>query len=327
MLAIALGAAVVGMSAATSIAVLLALMMLIGGLGQSVLSLVNSAIDGGWFRRRLGRGMAGYASVASVGFIAAFPVIGAFVLSSGWRVAWSAVGVGLIFALVPMAWLLDRPSPDANREEAGGDTLFEEASSGGASQTIGQALRSPALWVVALAGTVYGLVASGIGLFNESILAERGFPPEVYHYALAVIAATAVVSNFVAGALIDRASPRRALVAALIILAAAVAALTRVSTVMQVMAQALAMGAAGGVLMAVVFGFWQERYAPAHRGGIRNVAQMLTLVASAAGPVVLALWIDATGSYAAALDTLSEVIVALAAAAIIMPIPRGSNPG
>ena len=62
---------------------------------------------------------------------------------------------------------------------------------------------------------MYGLVASGIGLFNESILAERGFAPGVYHQALAVTAITGLAGNFAAGAWADRGSLRRVLVAAM----------------------------------------------------------------------------------------------------------------
>jgi hypothetical protein len=62
--------------------------------------------------------------------------------------------------------------------------------------TFGEALRSPAFWVFGLASAMYGLIASGIGLFNESILAERGFAPAVYHQALAVTAITALGGNF-----------------------------------------------------------------------------------------------------------------------------------
>ena len=43
--------------------------------------------------------------------------------------------------------------------------------------TLAAALRSPAFWVFGIASSLYGLAASGIGLFNESILAERGFAP------------------------------------------------------------------------------------------------------------------------------------------------------
>jgi hypothetical protein len=63
--------------------------------------------------------------------------------------------------------------------------------------------------MVRVASSLYGLAASGIGRFNESILAERGFAPEVYHRALAVTAITGLAGNFVAGASADRGSLRR----------------------------------------------------------------------------------------------------------------------
>ena len=77
-----------------------------------------------------------------------------------------------------------------------------------AHATLGEALRSPAFWVFALASSVYGLVASGIGLLNESILAERGFAPDIYYTALAVTAITGLAGNFAAGALAPRVSLR-----------------------------------------------------------------------------------------------------------------------
>ena len=125
--------------------------------------------------------------------------------------------------------------------------------------TLGHALRSPAFWVVALASSMYGLIASGIGLFNESILAERGFAPEVYHRALAVTAITALVGNFGAGVLADRGSLRQVLIAALVLLTGGLAALASVVTIGQVMAQAVVMGLAGGFVMVVFFSFWGKR--------------------------------------------------------------------
>src|SRR5438874_1082057 len=48
------------------------------------------------------------------------------------------------------------------------------------SLTPGAALRTPAFWVFALATSFYGLVSSALTLFNESLLAERGFDRDVY---------------------------------------------------------------------------------------------------------------------------------------------------
>jgi MFS family permease len=179
--------------------------------------------------------------------------------------------------------------------------------------------------VFALASSVYGLVASGIGLFNESILAARGFAPEVYHTALAVTAITGLIGNFAAGAFADRGSLRHVLVAALVILTMALAALAHVTTVGHVMAQAVAMGIAGGFVMVVFFSFWGRAYGRAHLGRIQGAAQAMTVVASAVGPLLLALSVDATGSYATAFYALAGVVAALAAAASIVWIPAGAE--
>jgi MFS family permease len=326
MTALLLGVVVVLMSRAGGVIGILVLITLTRGLGQSALSVVSLAMVGKWFRVRLTRAMAIYAVVMSVGFMAAFPVVGALVLASGWRTAWAAIGWGLILGLAPLAWLLDRSSPETiGLDVDGGEAIAAPSDIPLAHATLGQALGSPAFWVFALASSVYGLVASGIGLFNESILAQRGFAPEVYHTALAVTAITGLAGNFAAGAFADRGSLRHVLVAALMILTAALAGLVHVTTVAHVMAQAVAMGIAGGFVMVVFFSFWGRAYGRVHLGRIQGAAQAMTVVASAIGPLFLALSVDATGSYATAFYALAGVVAVLAAAASVVRIPAGAD--
>ena len=140
----------------------------------------------------------------------AFPTVGAVVLASGWRVAWAAVGVCLVAVIAPVAWMFARSTPDSvgagdgrrrrrcvDRRDEADDATLSRVRCG-----------RRAFWVFALASSLYGLVASGIGLFNESVLAERGFAPGVYHTALAVTAITGLAGNFVAGAWAERGSLR-----------------------------------------------------------------------------------------------------------------------
>lgn len=326
-IALLLGLVVLLMSRTTGVAALLVLVTLTRGLGQSSLSVVSLAMVGKWFRRRLTRAMAVYTLVMSVGFMVAFPLVGALVLAAGWRTAWATVGLCLVAGLAPIAWLVDRSTPEAVGQQVdGGPSREDDASAPAAVEaTLREALRSPAFWVFALASSVYGLVASGIGLFNESILAERGFAPEVYHRALAVTAITALLGNAAAGAWADRGSLRRVLVAALLILTGALAALARVTTVAQVMAQAVAMGVGGGFVMVVFFSFWGRAYGRAQLGRIQGAAQAMTVVASAVGPLFLALWVDATGSYAAAFYALAAVVALVAVAALVVPVPAGAE--
>ena len=231
--------------------------------------------------------------------------------------------MALILGLAPVAWALVRPEPATNRELEVEDAAPSDALTG--DWALGPALRSPAFWVFGVASAMYGLVASGIGLFNESILATRGFAPGVYHQALAVTAITGLAGNFAAGAWADRGSLRRVLVAALVLLTAALIALPHVSTLLHVMGQAVAMGVAGGFVMVVFFSFWGRTYGRRHLGRIQGVAQALTVVASAIGPLILAWWVEATGSYAGAFYAVAAVLALLTVAAVRVRIPSAGT--
>jgi MFS family permease len=326
-IAFLLGVVVVAMSQSVGFAALLVFVTLTRVFGQSALSVVSLAMVGKWFRVRLTKAMAVYALVMSIGFMIAFPIVGAVVLSQGWRFAWAAVGVSLLVVLAPVAWAFDRSSPESiGLEVDGGQSGAAESQAETVAWSFGEALRSPAFWVFALSSAAYGLVASGIGLFNESILAERGFAPDIYHTALAVTAITGLAGNFAAGALADRGSLRHIMLAALLVLTGALAALAHVTTVAQVMAQAVAMGVAGGFVMVVFFSFWGRAYGRAHLGRIQGAAQALTVLASAAGPLFLASFVETTGSYAAGFYTLAAFVAALAVATLVVPIPPGAQP-
>ena len=323
-LALALGATVLAMSAAAGAAALLALVTLTRGFGQSALSVASLALVGKWFTRRLSLAMGVYALVMSIGFMTAFPLVGAVVQESGWRVAWAGIGLALIAVLAPLSWAFVRSTPDGIglAVDPGPASVAEAPDAAGS--TLGDALRTPAFWVFALASSTYGLVASGIALFNESILAERGFDAATYYRTLVVTALTALAGNFAGGALAARGSMRRLLVAALLLLTGSLAALPHVRTQAHVMVYAVVMGLAGGFVIVVFFSFWGRAYGRAHLGRIQGAAQLLTVLASALGPLLLAQCVEWTGSYATAFYAVAVVVAALALAASVVPVPQGA---
>ena len=95
--AVALGLTVCAMSQAASFLALALGIALSRALGQSALSVVSLTIVGQWFGRRIESAMASYSIALSIGFMAAFPAVGALVQRVGWRAAWLAVGI-------PIAW-------------------------------------------------------------------------------------------------------------------------------------------------------------------------------------------------------------------------------
>ena len=203
--AVALGLVVCAMSRAASATELAVWVTLTRGLGQSALSVISIALVGLWFTRRIDTAMAIYSIALSVGFMAAFPLVGWLVQAWGWRAAWLAVGCALVAGLAPLSWLIVRRSPAAiglapDGEQSGKrqDQMPDDLT----GHTWSEALATPAFWVFALGTALYGLVASGIGLFNESILAERGFGARVYYQTLGVTAITALLAiSWAAGSL------------------------------------------------------------------------------------------------------------------------------
>jgi MFS family permease len=98
-----LGLVVCLMSASTTVFGLTVWLTLTRALGQSALSVVSLATIGHWFVRRIDAAMAVYSVAMSVGFMIAFPAVGAMVQQWGWRAAWLAVGLALSVGLTPLA--------------------------------------------------------------------------------------------------------------------------------------------------------------------------------------------------------------------------------
>jgi MFS family permease len=332
-IAFALGVVVCLMSRAAALADLAIWITLTRGLGQSALSVVSLAMVGQWFARRIDTAMAIYSVVMSVGFMIAFPVVGALIQMWGWRRAWLLVGLALAVVLAPLAWLLVRRGP----EEVGlyADGGSQQSAVGSGQSAIGdqqlalggytwrEALGTAAFWLFAIGAALYGLVASGIGLFNESILAERGFDATIYYQTLIVTAMTALAGNFLGGWLAARVSLTRLMATSLFILAGGLAALPWVSTIAQVMAWATAMGLGGGLVMVLFFSVWPRVYGRRHLGRIQGAAQALTVLASALGPLLLAWCVAWTGSYAGMFYVLAAAVGAVAATGLVVRLPPG----
>jgi len=322
MVAFLLAAVVLVMSGTTGVILLATLITLTRGFGQSALSVISLTIVGQWFKRRLSLAMAIYSIILSIGFMAAFPIVGAAVVNSGWRAAWAALGWSLLLALVPASWLLVRRTPEScGLAIDGKKQTQDEPENAGIGYTLWQALSTPAFWVFALASSIYGLVASGIALFNESILAERGFDAFTFHRSLVIVALTGLFGNFLGGWLTAKWSMNRLMTLAMSLLAGSLLALPHVRTESHVWLYALVMGLAGGFVTVIFFSFWSRTYGRAHLGKIQGAAQTLTVLASAIGPLLLAECVERTGSYALLFYLLAAVVTALAISAWLVPLP------
>jgi MFS family permease len=284
-------------------------------LGQSALSVSSITAVGKSFDRNVGVAMGVYAFLLSVFFAAAFVAVGNSVRVNGWRTAWAQVALGLIGAAA-VTLLLREPGPVA---AAPAETISDASDDG---LTLAQALRTPAFWVFGGATALFGLVSSGLGLFNEAVLAERGFDQQTYVRFLAGTSVIALIGQLVCGWLTLRWSMQRLLGIAMFLYAVAIAALPLLTTQAQLWIFAVLIGRAGGMITVMFFAVWRRAFGAAHLGRIQGAAQMLTVLASAIGPMIFAQSAAMTGSYFPALWILAPCVLLLSAAAFRVRLPN-----
>ena len=291
---------------------LFVLILLTRAIGQSALSVASITAVGKSFGARVGMAMGVYSVLLSVFFAIAFIAIGASVQTGGWRLAWTQVALGLAFVVTPAVVLFMRepaatPAPTASRQLVSGLTLSD-------------ALRTPAFWVFAGATSLFGLVSSGLGLFNEAILAERGFDQRTYHTFLAGSALIALVGQFGCGWMTLRWSMQRLLGLAMFLYGLALVALPFIITLAQLWIFAALIGLSGGMITVMFFAIWR-RFGAAHLGRIQGAAQMLTVLASAIGPLLFAKCAAMTGSYAPVILILAPCVFLVGLAALRVEVP------
>jgi cyanate permease len=236
-----------------------------------------------------------------------------------WRRPWAAIGVavavtGVLFLLLVRNRSLDAP------------TSAIAAAGSQASRTLGQALRSPTFWVFALATSFYGMVVAGTSLFNEKILAERGFEKEVFLNVVIVAIPAGLAANLLGGWVATRWSLGYLLAVALVILAAALAWFPRITREEEAYAYAVALAAAGGVITVTFFTVWRKAFGTTHLGRIQGAAQFLTVVFSALGPQLFGSAHTRLGSFTPLFPYLAGTagLMAIAAAFVRRPSSEGS---
>lgn len=317
---------VIAMSGVNGFWVLLLMVTLTRGLGQSALSVASLNLVGQWFCRRLTKAMAVYSVLVSVGFMISFPTVGWMISGHGWRTTWGGIGWVLLLVLLPLVLLFVRRDPEScGLADAGEEKERLDDPDKGSGATFRQALSTPAFWVFAVASSTYNLIVSGIGLFNESILIERGFDAGVYHRALAVTAITSLAGNFLGGWLIARSTANRVMALAMGLLMIALLALPFLAVEWQVMLWAVFMGVVGGFVIVIFFSFWGATYGRRELGRIQGAAQMMTVLASALGPLLLAWCVSANGSYVPVFFLLAGLVAVLGVAAWRVKLPQLSG--
>jgi predicted MFS family arabinose efflux permease len=317
-----LAASVVGMSECHGVTSFALALVLVRGLGQSALSVASMAAIGKWFSARLGIAMGVFAVLLTFGFIAGVLGMGEAIRLWGWRAAWLSLGLS-IAALAPFFWLFTRSTPaSCGVAPDARDSADSPAEIAGRDYSLRQALATPAFWAVAVGSSVFNLVWSGATLFNESLLAEYRVNQQLAVEVLAILTGVGLIANLTAGALATRERVAKLLGVGLLLLAGGLVALPTIGGAQGARFYAVAMGLSGGIVTVVFFAAWTHLFGTRELGRIQGAAQLATVFASAAGPVVLTEGLALSGSYTPVMSALAAGSGLLALVAFVVPMPE-----
>ncbi len=305
-----------------------AILLATRGLGQSALSVFSISTVSRWFPIRSGPAMAIYSLLLSLLFAVSFGVVGARIQATGWREAWSNVALVLAALVLPLVLLALREpvrSPSAgstNRQPASTISIAGNEDNGA---TLVEALGTGAFWLFAGAAASFNLVASGLGLFNEAILVERGFAPSVLPMFLAGTALLSLAGQALTGWMIQRIRLQLVSAVSLGLYAFGLVGLAAASQVWHLVAASIPLGLAAGMTMVLFFSVWGELYGQRHLGRIQGSAQMVTVLSSALGPVVFARAQVHWNAFGPMLYAAAAAVLAVGLAAPFVPLPRRRN--
>jgi MFS family permease len=188
--------------------------------------------------------------------------------------------------------------------------------------TLREALRTPAFWVFAVSAAAFNLIFTGVTTFAEAIVREqRYYDQTTFLRAGMTLAAGGLVANFAGGYFARKVPHGRLMALGMLTVAAALLVLPLGRSSTALFTYALLMGLAGGVVTVVFFGCWTKAFGRAHLGKIQGAAQVMTVLASALGPVLLALGERRSGSISATFLWMAPAVAALAVACWFVPVP------
>jgi MFS family permease len=310
--AVLLCASVLLMSAVTSAPSLAVALTLTRGFGQSALSVVSIALIGKWFTRRMNLAMGIYAALVAIGFAIAIPLVQLGLSRHGWRavlsdIAWATLGLAILSALLARS----RPPATAN-------TPATESTAGVGLRA---ALATPAFWVFAISCAAFNLIMSGVTLYSQAILRERGLESQLTP-VMAIFMLAGLAANFVGGWLLEKWSIGRLLAASMLALTLSLIILVRATTPVHAMLYGIGLGISGGVVTVVFFACWPKLYGRRHLGKIQGTAQALIVLASAVGPYILAIGERTSGAFGPLLIAMAIAVAVLAVAAMRVPAPE-----
>ena len=314
------GAAIVAMSQVGTLIGLALGFFALRLLGQGALSLVSKVVVALRFRATLGRAVAVSGALTALGLSLLPILLSAGIEGIGWRETWLVSGIAVWAVVIPLTLWAIPPGADramASRPPAAGAPVDD--------WTRAHAVRTGMFSAISLTVAANALVFTGLAFHQISILGEAGLPPTraAANFLPQTVASVGALS--LTGVLAHRLPGRAMLALSMALLAVAALTLLFLEDSWITVAYALLLGSAGGI------GFASEGVLYPRYFGVRAIASIRGLaftvsVAAAAGPIIVGVTFQVTGSYAVAAVLMAMIPIAVGLLIFVVRSPKPPSP-
>ena len=298
---------------------------------SSPLNVGAATVVGRWFVRKRGRAT-GLLFLSHSGGMVAFPLVATWVsIAYGWQTAWIVLGLMVYaIALAPAALLVAQrpeevgllPDGDAPEEhEASEDTAHTTAEAAAEMEwTTRQALRTPALWVLAIGTGFLFLLQSGTNVYQADLLRSRGIDLSLSQLSIVVNAAGTGLGSLLWGRILEKIRVSFTYATVALVMAVACAMFVVADTVAVAFVAAGLFGLAVAGILVVPAVAYADFFGRQSLGTIRGVTEPFTSLGQAIGAVASGLVFQFAGGYGWAF-VIYAVLGALTAAALLLARP------
>jgi len=278
------------MSQVSNIFMLFAAIYLLRFLGQGMLTHLEVTAIARWFAATRGRALAvaSWGHPVGEGFLPA--TVALMLTLMAWRSVWVAMAAVLALVLVPVFVMTLRAERQPQGTEAAPELL---TGLRGRHWTRAQVLRHGLFWwlIPVLMGSP--LIGTAV-LFHQAHIAEiKGWTLAQLTAGFPLYAALSIAASLLFGVLVDRFSARRVLPLYLVPLGIGIVVLGLFDGPWVAFVALGSIGMTAGAGMATVGAMWAELYGTRHLGSIRALSVASMVFASALGPGLTGMLIDA----------------------------------
>ena len=299
---------------------------------SSPLNIGSSVVVSRWFVRRRGRATGILFLSHSLG-MSTFPLIAGLVIKyRGWEDAWIVLGVLVwVLALGPVSMLV-RQSPESMGLLPDGDIPEQPESGTGiaaaaeeVSWTLREAMRTPTLWLLALATGLLFLLQSGTNIHQGAYFLDQGLGLGVSAATLSLNAVFTGVGSIFWGWLVERVPVRFTYAGVALMMAVALILFPLADTTVEALVVASIFGAAVGGILVVPVVAYANYFGRRSLSAIRGVTEPFVSLGQAIGAIFSGIIYDVTGSYKDAFLVLS--ILGFATIGMLLLTRAPTRPG